>query len=172
MWLIEDSRELTIRLVMNRNLAGAKWGPAGIARKDGSLGLVTAAVEWNLGPRPDSVDAVCTVHLKTLTSTGYPPNLQPWTQEILIVAAPCTGRLFVGPPRRKRIVAAADRYTRKFFLCPTCGARRRSLYLPGPSSRQWACRSCWRMGYRTQLEPQEVLIHPSTARWYQRSIRR
>jgi hypothetical protein len=63
------------------------------------------------------------------------------------------GRLLVGPPRRKRIVTAGAVYCKRLWLCPECGARRLKLYLPGRSSRLWACRVCWNLGYSCQLEP-------------------
>lgn len=150
MHILENCRELAVRQVLNPANAGIQWG---LARKaDGSL-VVAAAVEWALGPPPEHPsEAVYTARLITQSATGTPPNLEPWTQKITIVARPCTGKLLVGPPRRKRIVAASAVYVKRLWLCPKCEARRLKLYLPGGSSRLWACRRCWNLGYRCQLE--------------------
>jgi len=145
---------LSVSQVLNRAITGAQWGPGGLSRKpDGGLAVVSTIAEWSLGsPQKTQAEAVYTVRLTTRSSTGIPPNLEPWTQKITIVARPCTGKLLVGPPRRKRIVAAGAVYTKRLWLCPKCEARRLKLYLPGGSSRLWACRKCWNLGYRCQLE--------------------
>lgn len=162
MHIIEHCRALSVSEILNRVNTGAQWGPPGVSRKpDGTLGIVSAVAEWKLSPPPSKpAGAVYTVNLTTRSTTGVPPNPEPWIQDLVIVAVPCSGRLYSGPPRRNHLVAAADRYLRHFFLCPRCFSRRLQLYLPGRSSRLWACRAprCWNLGYKSQLDPWKPLF--------------
>jgi hypothetical protein len=150
MLILERCRELAVSSVLNPANTGIQFGS--FRKPDGTL-AVSAAVEWKLGPPPETpAEAVNTVTLTTRSATGFPPNLEPWQQLITVVARPCTGRLLVGPPRRRRIVTAGAVYVKRLWLCPKCGARRLKLYLPGCSSRFWGCRVCWNLGYLCQLE--------------------
>ena len=162
MFTVKECRAITVGdVLVPANSGRVLWGPPGLLRRpDGSLGIVSTTAHWlRKDPPATPPEAICTVNLTTVSATGaFKADLTPWTQELVVVALPCAGRLLCGPPQRGRLVAANSRYDRWYFLCPRCGRRYRTLYLPLPAARLWACRRCWRVGYPCQYRSRKRLL--------------